>query len=528
MSKHLTSSNDLLNQLWIDDSAAPRKLEAKARTGEIDEAERAVLSEFIDKGYAFLKPGGLDQHIDALVTGVDDLWRDPPFDLAGAGPLNGGRPMPLVELAVQQRRAPGVRILDLHSHLAAARELYLNERVHRMCSLILGGQAVATQSLFFEYGSTQSLHRDPWYVNHTPRTHLVAAWFALEDAHPDSGPLSYVAGSHRLPWYRFSTDDVVFHDALVTDDERRKATDHMNALIAERKMTVEKALPRRGEVFLWHGSLVHGGSPVVDPTRTRRSLVVHFGRADTHPRRGVALARNGVTRLFYTDKKYVASSGTLGFHNPMVGAKPSDWEQPAGATTPQAHASPAGEQAKLVADEYARIDHESRKLVTRSLQDAKLAALLTFLLLLTPIMARFIPTSPTHSSAETTYFGSLALFAALTVVGFGELIRRSQIHFSLTQMAACSNVLRKLNPTCSEAFSMPTQWREWRARSRLATLALTLVVVAPAVAIPPAVLGYGSELGKRYLATAAATVLLYATVAVTLARARKRRATTKS
>jgi hypothetical protein len=109
--------------------------------------------------------------------------------LAVAAPVRGGRPYPLSILGAELSIGPGVRILDLHSHAAGTLSFYLNAQMHRLCSLIFGAQAVATQSLYFEYGSTQSLHRNPWYVNHSPNSHLLAIWFALEDVHPDFLPL---------------------------------------------------------------------------------------------------------------------------------------------------------------------------------------------------------------------------------------------------------------------------------------------------------------------------------------------------
>jgi ectoine hydroxylase-related dioxygenase (phytanoyl-CoA dioxygenase family) len=33
---------------------------------------------------------------------------------------------------------------------------------------------------------------------------------------------------------------------------------------------------KKGDIFLWHGMLIHGGSPVLDPKRTRRSYVCHY------------------------------------------------------------------------------------------------------------------------------------------------------------------------------------------------------------------------------------------------------------
>jgi len=33
---------------------------------------------------------------------------------------------------------------------------------------------------------------------------------------------------------------------------------------------------KKGDVFLWHGMLVHGGSPVKNPALTRKSMVIHY------------------------------------------------------------------------------------------------------------------------------------------------------------------------------------------------------------------------------------------------------------
>jgi ectoine hydroxylase-related dioxygenase (phytanoyl-CoA dioxygenase family)/SAM-dependent methyltransferase len=345
--RYLTAENELAHPLWLDLPDASATLQHKLDTGEVNASEAAILSAFMRDGYATVDLGDLEAVIGDLLDDVDRLWQAPPSDLAGAGHVNGGRPLPLSELAPQIERGPGVRILDLHSHSDAARELYLNEHIHRLCSLVLGHRAVATQTLFFEYGSGQSLHRDPWYVNHHPRSHLVAAWFALEDVLPDAGPLMYVPRSHKLPYYRFATDDVVFHDPRVSGEERNLAIAHMHQQMAERGLVAEPALPRLGQVFLWHGSLIHGGSPVINPALTRRSLVVHFGRLDTHPRRGTSVERHGKSQVFRTEAKHTSARGAIGFHNPLAGTALADEQPPptahraaAASAEPTAPASP--------------------------------------------------------------------------------------------------------------------------------------------------------------------------------------------
>ena len=211
----LTDDNRLSQPLWLDAPDALDVLRHKINSSQVSEQEGEIFRYFIENGYVIFDVDNAEDAIKNIASSIPLVWSFQPTDLAVAGPVRGGRPYPMSILGNELTREPGVRILDLHSHVPGALSLYLNTQAHRLCSLIFGAQAVATQSLYFEYGSTQSLHRDPWYVNHSPRSHLLAIWFALEDVHPNSGPLSYVPGSHRLPYFRFSTDDIVFHDPRV-------------------------------------------------------------------------------------------------------------------------------------------------------------------------------------------------------------------------------------------------------------------------------------------------------------------------
>lgn len=321
---HLNGDNTLTQPLWIDSPDAQMVLDAKYRSSEITEQESEVISHIMRAGYAIVDLPEIDATIAAMQSELEQIWRNPPFDIASAGPGHG-RPLPMSHGLNIFQRGPGVRLMDIHSHLSSACALYLNERLHRLASLILGEKAIATQSLYFEYGSTQSLHRDPWYVNHTPRSHLLAAWIALEDISPDAGPLNYVPESHKLPYYRFSTDDIVFHDQRVTDLERTSAVEAMHRQIRENHMPVVAALPKRGQAFLWHGNLIHGGSRVLDPTKTRRSFVVHFGRGDTHKRRGAGISCEGVNRIFFTSQLCPSATGTLGWSSPLLGITRADF-----------------------------------------------------------------------------------------------------------------------------------------------------------------------------------------------------------
>ncbi len=309
------------SSLWIDQSDAHERIEARLASGEVSSETAAELRHFVDQGYLVFTLDA-DPALFAEVTDfADGCWREKPGDLAYA--YDG--PARLMTHADEAHdRHSGYRIHDLHSHCAAARSLYLNRQIFDWVNLLFGEEAVAIQSLYFEFGSQQTLHRDPVVVPINADGHMIAAWIALEDIHPDCGPLVYIPGSHRLPYFETRPGDYRF-DAQ-----------HMGPELVERGMAWEEEqrrrhgleprlfTPRRGEVLLWHASLTHGGSEVRDPRLTRKSLVVHFSSRSTYDVRystRVAELVDGEERWqpVRESRELLERDGCRGFQNPMLG-----------------------------------------------------------------------------------------------------------------------------------------------------------------------------------------------------------------
>ncbi len=51
---------------------------------------------------------------------------------------------------------------------------------------------------------------------------------------------------------------------------------YMKDECAKRGLQPEVFPARKGDVFIWSAYLLHGGSPIADPGRTRRSVVFHY------------------------------------------------------------------------------------------------------------------------------------------------------------------------------------------------------------------------------------------------------------
>lgn len=270
--RFLTDSGQLASDLWLDQPDAGARIDFRLAAGEISAEQADHFRHFSDKGYLVL-PLDLDREIySGIDTAVERLWQERADDVAYAyhsllRPFRYAQP---------EHRKPSYRIADLHTYCEEALALYLNRQIFDYVELIFGELAVATQSLCFEWGSQQPLHRDPVYVKMTPPSHLLAAWIALEDIGPDCGPLIYLPGSHRLPYYQYEPGRYAFDFSKDGDAESLASQKWDQERCASAGLELETLTCPRGHVLIWHHSLLHGGSYPTDPELTRKSFVVHY------------------------------------------------------------------------------------------------------------------------------------------------------------------------------------------------------------------------------------------------------------
>jgi len=191
----------------------------------------------------------------------------------------------------------GKRIIEAHAVMPEVRDAFASPRIVAFLESVFEEPAVLAQSLIFQMGSEQPLHRDTTFVRFREPLSMVGVWIALEDVRPGSGELSYVVGSHRLPDFPFSNgkkDGVEVHP-----DELHKSLRWVVEESERRGLARQLFRPRKGDALMWHADLAHGGSPITDPQLTRQSLVGHFcpfsvERSDQPP--GVPRRTHGAIR----------------------------------------------------------------------------------------------------------------------------------------------------------------------------------------------------------------------------------------
>ncbi|HLI17895.1 MAG TPA: phytanoyl-CoA dioxygenase family protein [Rhodanobacteraceae bacterium] len=216
-----------------------------------------------------------DAEIDAVLADYRAIWNDRRARVT-VDDMDLDRRTRLRDVSAEARASHRFKVNDLYLEQASVRRLALNDHLVPLLQRLLGEAPALCNSLSLVYGTEQPDHVDSIYM--TPRTpaHLVAAWVALEDCSPESGLLRYWPGSHGIEPYRFSNGERHF-----VPGELDTWGAWMRAQVQQRGLQSELFQASRGDVFIWHAQLLHGGSPIAERGRTRRSIVFHyFSEAD--------------------------------------------------------------------------------------------------------------------------------------------------------------------------------------------------------------------------------------------------------
>lgn len=167
------------------------------------------------------------------------------------------------------------RIQDAWQFDEDVKAIAVNADVMDLLSRLYGRRAVPFQTLNFPVGTQQHAHSDSIHFSCLPERFMCGVWLAMEDIHPDAGPLMYCPGSHRWPILsNLMLGTPRFGDHSRSAQEPYEAA--WRAMIEAQGTPTETFLARKGQALIWTANLLHGGSPHNDPTRTRWSQVTHY------------------------------------------------------------------------------------------------------------------------------------------------------------------------------------------------------------------------------------------------------------
>lgn len=249
---------------WLDREDAGSQIDAQLASGLISTTEAGLCRRWVSDGYVIL---------DRLIAPdvLDEVWGG--YEKA----IHSGKIKLLPEAAGENDPWPG-RYLNPHKKVGAFCRILKHPALLRALSVLLGRDLKPLQTIASHKGSQQGLHSDSIHMTTYPLGYLIACWIAMEDIHPDSGPLVYYPGTHKLP-HLFSKDV-----GITEEDFRRegyapyhaKYEPRIREVVEQHGSEAHFFHAKKGDVLIWHANLIHGGSERRDLAYSRRAIVCHY------------------------------------------------------------------------------------------------------------------------------------------------------------------------------------------------------------------------------------------------------------
>lgn len=172
------------------------------------------------------------------------------------------------------------KIMFANKKSEVIKNITLNELLVNILSFILGKEVVPFQTINFITGSEQKGHSDSIHMTTYPLGYLIAVWIALEDINNDNGPLFYYPESHKLPFVLNNDFNTGETSLFLGNKNYCDYEDVMEEKVLEKGFEKRIFLAKKGDTFIWHANLVHGGSPILNNKLTRKSMVIHYFAKD--------------------------------------------------------------------------------------------------------------------------------------------------------------------------------------------------------------------------------------------------------
>ena len=245
------------SRAWLDTGQSAELVQAKEEFSRFSPDEQKQLKSWSDKGYIVLEGFFDGSTVHNILEEIGKL-----VSRRKLQPTHDNK------LMFANRISPLIR------------KITYDKRLIDLLSFILDKEVVPFQTINFTKGSNQRAHSDSIHMTTYPLGYLTAVWVALEDTNEKNGPLFYYPGTHRLP-YLLNADFNEGETALALG--KKVYTDYEDRLeesIRELRFEKKVFFAKKGDVFIWHANLIHGGMPVLDPALTRNSMVIHYYARD--------------------------------------------------------------------------------------------------------------------------------------------------------------------------------------------------------------------------------------------------------
>lgn len=176
------------------------------------------------------------------------------------------------------------RVFEAWKKSQAVLNLARHPKVLERLEQVYERKPIPFQTINFKKGSNQPLHSDVIHFHTVPHRWVVGVWVALEDMDEYNGTLKFVPGSHKLPIYELQDLGIDKVDPGLPKEQMdaqqvekyRSYEMFIDNLVWSSKLEAKLFEAKKGQALIWAANLLHGGSPIRDPERTRWSQATHY------------------------------------------------------------------------------------------------------------------------------------------------------------------------------------------------------------------------------------------------------------
>jgi len=240
---------------WLDQFDSADLLPAHDHFKTMSPTHQKSLLDWSKNGYVILDSFVDEKEVDQINNHIDRMVADRSVDF---------------------KYDHSLRIMNSIKTNPELKTLACSEKLESTLAMLLGKNVSNFQSINFLKGSEQKAHSDSIHMTTFPLGYLIAVWIALEDIEEDQGPLFVHPGSHHLDYVLSKDFNNEGNYLFFSKNAYRKYEAAIENIIEVNNFKRKKLKAKKGDVILWHANILHGGTKIIDPDSSRKSMVLHY------------------------------------------------------------------------------------------------------------------------------------------------------------------------------------------------------------------------------------------------------------
>ena len=168
------------------------------------------------------------------------------------------------------------RIVNLHIEHMEILNIFKDANIEKFLNMYFLDSFTIYTSLFFKYPTQQPLHIDSPVFHTYPQGQFIGFWISLENAGEHNGQLELVPKSHLYPY--LSPKKYIDNNKILPNEvwAKYQLDNYKNLKKIMPEFEIKKINTKKGDIVIWHGNLLHGGSKALSRNMTRESMVFHI------------------------------------------------------------------------------------------------------------------------------------------------------------------------------------------------------------------------------------------------------------